>query len=333
MAATYHDIVTSDDVAPHETHETAEVRRQLDTTTLDDNKALGSSDAAIDLAHGTDVRTTDNKPTIIEDPPTNGAYKGTPAHAEFKPILDLKHDENVPSSSDPESKRRASQVDWLKRESQIDPHDTSNASRERRPSKYPDNPFLGDINETATKHNKAKNWKLSDGDFGFGMPKKPSNAAAQGFSEPGFRKPSLAGSLEDAAPGPRGLFPNERRSIDKNVVSEHDKSRKWSIRDGDFGFGMPKRVSNASAQGFTEPGFRRTSIATGSGAEGPRGLADFEKGNIDKKVMTKHEKTGRKWSLADGDFKFGMPNKKSNAEEQGFSEPGFRRPSVAAVEH
>lgn len=229
--------------------------------------------------------------------------------------LAIKEDEGNPA----ERARRASQVEWLKRESQIDPHDTSSAAaaaaqRERRPSQYPDNPFLGNINETQSSHNKAKKWKFSDGDFGLGMPKKPSNASAQGLRRDG------SVSYEDGLPGPRGLFPNERRSIDANVISEHDKSKKWSLADGDFRFGMPKKPSNASSQGIRRDG----SISYEDGLPGPRGLFPNEKASIDQNVVSKHDKA-RKWSLKDGDFGFGLPKKPSNAEAQGLSEPQSRK--------
>lgn len=231
--------------------------------------------------------------------------------------LTITEDESNPA----ERARRASQVEWLKRESQIGPHDTATAAaavqRERRPSKYPDNPFLGNINETLSSHNKAKKWKISDGDFKFGMPKKPSNASAQGIRRDG----SI--SYEDGLPGPRGLFPNERRSIDRNVVSDHDKAKKWSLSDGDFKFGMPKKPSNASTQGIRRDG----SISYEDGLPGPRGLFPNERASIDEHVVSKHDKA-RKWSIRDGNFGFGMPNKPSNADAQGIPGP-YTRKSVS----
>jgi hypothetical protein len=337
-----HDIVTSESKA----HDHDDQRGPLDTGNhkgpldlgLDTGNLNGTSDV---------TATTDQKTTIIE--PKAGV-------SEFKPVLDINHLENDPAervrrasqidwlnsqskdkerresvikgvdnikiaedeSNPAERARRASQVEWLKRESQIDPHDLSTAAitaqRERRGSKYPNNAFLGNINETASAHNKAKKWSLRDGDFGLKMPNKPSNAVAQGIRRDG------SVSYEDGLPGPRGLFPNERKSIDENVVSERDKSKKWSFTDGDFKFAMPKKPSNAVAQGIRRDG----SVSYEDGLPGPRGLFPNERKSIDANVVSKHEKS-RKWSLADGDFAFRMPNKPSNAEAQGIPGPYTRK--------
>jgi len=202
-----------------------------------------------------------------------------------------------------------------KRESQIDPFDVSVAAqfappRERRPSKYPDNPFLGDVNETLSPHNRAKKWRFSDGDFGFGLPNKPSNAAAQGIRRDG------SVCADQGAPGPRGLQPGERGSIDKNQRSAHDSAKKWSFADGDFRLAWPNKPSNAAAQGIRRDG----SVSYEAGLPGPRGLADFERGNIDANAVTKRDKT-KKWSFADGDFGFALPRKPSNAQAQGLPGP------------
>jgi hypothetical protein len=332
-----HDIATSESKA----HDRDDQKGPLDT---------GNHKGPLDLGFETGNLNgaSDQKPTIIE--PKAGV-------SEFKPVLDVHHLENDPAervrrasqidwlnsqSKDKERResvikgvdnikiaeeeennpaeraRRASQVEWLKRESEIDPHDLSTAAitaqRERRGSKHPNNPFLGNINETASAHNKAKKWSLRDGDFGLKMPNKPSNAVAQGIRRDG------SVSYEDGLPGPRGLFPNERKSIDANVVSERDKSKKWSFTDGDFKFARPNKPSNAVAQGIRRDG----SVSYEDGLPGPRGLFPNERKSIDANVVSKHEKS-RKWSFADGDFGLKMPNKPSNAEAQGIPGPYTRK--------
>jgi hypothetical protein len=337
-----HEVVTSESKA----HDHDDQKGPLDTG---DHKGLLDVGFNTGNLNGTSdvTATTDQKTTIIE--PEAGV-------SEFKPVLDINHLENDPAervrrasqidwlnsqskdkerresvikgvdnirivedeSNPAERARRASQVDWLKRESQIDPHDLSTAAivaqRQRRGSKYPNDVFLGNINETASAHNKAKKWSLRDGDFGLKMPNKPSNAAAQGIRRDG------SVSYEDGLPGPRGLFPNERKSIDANVASERDKSKKWSFTDGDFKFAMPKKPSNAVAQGIRRDG----SVSYEDGLPGPRGLFPNERKSIDANVVSKHEKS-RKWSMADGDFAFRMPNKPSNAEAQGIPGPYTRK--------
>jgi hypothetical protein len=343
MATLVHDIVTTDSKAldqgdhrgPVDTdigpHDTARVNGSTNTKGIHDLQA-----------------TSDQKPTIIESKPDV---------REFKPVLDLNHTQDadpaervrrasqidwltsqskdkerresvikgvdnlkIPEedSNPAERARRASQVEWLKRESQIDPMDTSAAAiaaqRERRGSKYPHDVFLGNINDTASPHNKAKKWSFRDGDFRMGMPKKPSNAVAQGVRRDG------SVSYEDGLPGPRGLFPNERKSIDANVASDHDKSKKWSFNDGDFKFAMPKKASNAVAQGVRRDG----SVSYEDGLPGPRGLFPNERKSIDANVVSKHEKS-RKWSFADGDFAFKLPTKPSNADAQGIPGPYTRK--------
>ena len=343
MATIVHDIVTSESKALD--HDDQRGPLDMDTDPHDTahvngaHKPIGVSDS---------TATSDDKPAIVEQ---------KAGVSEFKPVLDLNHlespdpaervrrasqidwlgsqskdkerresvikgvdnlkiaeDENNPA----ERARRASQVEWLKRESQIDPHDTSAAAiaaqRQRRGSKYPNDIFLGNINDTASAHSKAKKWSFRDGDFGFAMPKKPSNAVAQGIRRDG------SVSHEDALPGPRGLFPNERKSIDANVVSDHDKSKKWSFADGDFKFAMPKKASNAAAQGIRRDG----SVSYEDGLPGPRGLFPNERKSIDANVVSKHEKS-KKWSFADGDFAFKLPTKSSNADAQGMPGPYTRK--------
>lgn len=346
MATLVHDIVTTDSKAlDHDDH-----RGPLDTGSGPHDIAhVNGSTATNGISSVT--ATGDDKSAIVES---------KPAVKEFKPVLDLSHTEDVDpkervrrasqidwltsqskdkerresvikgvdnltiaedESNPAERARRASQVDWLKRESQIDPMDTSAAAiiaeRQRRGSKYPDNVFLGNINDTASPHNKAKKWSLRDGDFGLKMPKKPSNAVAQGIRRDG------SVSYEDGLPGPRGLFPNERKSIDANVMSDHDKTKKWSLTDGDFGLKWPKKPSNAVAQGIRRDG----SVSYEDGLPGPRGLFPNERKSIDANVVSKHEKS-RKWSLADGDFGLKMPNKASNADAQGIPGP-FTRKSIS----
>ena len=343
MATTLvHDIVTSESKAlDHDDH-----RDPLDMDAGPRDTAHVNGATSTDNTNGLTV-TNNDKPIIIEQKPDAN---------EFKPVLDINHLEKDPAervrrasqidwlnsqSKDKERResvikgvdnlkiaeedgnpaervRRASQVDWLKRESQIDPHDTSSAAitaqRERRGSKYPHDVFLGNVNDTASPHNKAKKWSLRDGDFGFKMPNKASNAVAQGVRRDG------SVSYEDGLPGPRGLFPNERKSIDANNLSDRDKTKKWSFNDGDFKFGLPKKASNAVAQGVRRDG----SVSYEDGLPGPRGLFPNERKSIDANVVSKHEKS-RKWSLADGDFSLKLPNKPSNAEAQGIPGPYTRK--------
>ena len=343
MATLVHDVVTSESKAlDHDDH-----RGPLDMGTDAQDIAHVSGSTTAD-GKSSLTATSDTKPTVVES---------KPVVSEFKPVLDLSHTEDADpkervrrasqvdwltsQSKDKERResvikgvdnltiaddesnpadraRRASQVEWLKRESQIDPTDTSaaaiTAQRERRGSKYPNDVFLGNINDTASPHNKTKKWSFRDGDFKLAMPKKPSNAVAQGVRRDG------SVSYEAGLPGPRGLFPNERKSIDANVVSDHDKGKKWSFTDGDFKFAMPKKPSNATSQGIRRDG----SVSYEDGLPGPRGLFPNERKSIDANVVSKHE-SSRKWSLADGDFAFKMPNKPSNAETQGIPGPYTRK--------
>jgi hypothetical protein len=343
MATLVHDVVTIESKAlDHDDH-----RGPLDMgTALHDTGHVNGSTNANRISSVT--ATSDNKPAIIEQ---------KAGVSEFKPVLDLSHTEDADpaervrrasqidwltsqskdkerresvikgvdnltitedESNPAERARRASQVDWLKRESQIDPMDTSAAAiaaqRQRRGSKYPNDIFLGNINDTASPHNKAKKWSFRDGDFKFAMPKKPSNTEAQGIRRDG------SVSYEDGLPGPRGLFPNERKSIDANVVSDRDKAKKWSFNDGDFKFAMPKKPSNAVSQGIRRDG----SVSYEDGLPGPRGLFPNERKSIDANVVSKHEKS-RKWSFADGDFAFKLPTRPSNAEAQGLPGPYTRK--------
>jgi hypothetical protein len=343
MATLVHDIVTSESKA----HDHDDHRGPLDMGTGPLDTAHVNSPTNTNVTSNL-AAPSDNKITIIEP---KSEVSG------FKPVLDLSHTEDADpaehvrrasqidwlnsqtkekerresvikgvdnlkiaedDSNPAERARRASQVEWLKRESQIDPHDVSaaaiTAQRERRGSKYPKDVFLGNINDTASAHNKAKKWSLRDGDFGFAMPKKPSNAVAQGIRRDG------SVSYEDGLPGPRGLFPNERKSIDANVVSDHDKAKKWSFADGDFRFGMPKKPSNAVTQGIRRDG----SVSYEDGLPGPRGLFPNERKSIDANVVSKHEKS-RKWSFADGDFALKLPTKPSNADAQGIPGPYTRK--------
>jgi len=325
-------------------------RGPLDTGTSTRGTAHANGSTLIN-GKSSGTATSDGKPSIIES---------KPLVKEFKPVLDLSHTEDADpkeharrasqidwlasqskekerresvikgvnnlaiveeESSPAERVRRTSQVEWLKRESQIDPLDTSaaaiTAERQRRGSKYPDNVFLGNINDTASPHNKAKKWSLRDGDFGLKLPNKPSNAVAQGIRRDG------SVSYEDGLPGPRGLFPNERKSIDANVVSDHNKAKKWSLTDGDFGLKWPTKPSNAAAQGIRRDG----SVSYEDGLPGPRGLFPNERKSIDANVVSKHEKS-KKWSFTDGDFGLKMPNKPSNADAQGIPGP-FTRKSIS----
>ena len=259
MATTLvHDVVTSESKAfDHDDH-----GGPLDTSTGPYDTAHANGTTNANGVNGGNT-TSDDKPVIIEQNNKPLIVEQNDGARQFKPVLDINHLENDPTervrrasqidwlnsqskdkerresvikgvdnlkiaedeSNPAERVRRASQIDWLKRESQIGPDDTSAATiaaeRQRRGSKYPNDVFLGNINDTASPHNKAKKWSLRDGDFGFKMPTKASNAVAQGVRRDG------SVSYEDGLPGPRGLFPNERKSIDANVASDHDKAKKW----------------------------------------------------------------------------------------------------------
>jgi hypothetical protein len=343
MATLVHDIVTTESKALHHDDHRGPLDTGIDAHDTEHVHGSTNTNGISNLAS-----TSDKKSTIIES---------KPGVSEFKPVLNFSHTEDADpkehvrrasqidwltsqskdkerresvikgvdnlkiaedESNPAERARRASQVEWLKRESQIDPMDTSAAAiaaqRQRRGSKYPNDVFLGNINDTASPHNKAKKWGFRDGDFKLAMPKKPSNAVAQGVRRDG------SVSYEDGLPGPRGLFPNERKSIDANVVSERDKAKKWSFADGDFKFGVPKKPSNAVSQGIRRDG----SVSYEDGLPGPRGLFPNERKSIDANVVSKHEKS-RKWSFADGDFALKLPNKPSNADTQGIPGPYTRK--------
>jgi hypothetical protein len=115
----------------------------------------------------------------------------------------------------------------------------------------------GSVDATVSERDPTKRWSFTHGDFGLKMPKQESNAVAQelnrdgSVSSQGGQGPT-AGAAGGATPplgrqGARGIgsisSSVRRGSVDVSV-SEHDKARKWSLKDADFGLKWPKGPSN-----------------------------------------------------------------------------------------
>lgn len=118
----------------------------------------------------------------------------------------------------------------------------------------------GSVDATVSPRDPAQRWSFAHGDFGLRMPRQESNAVAQELNRD--KSVSLQGGLGPAGAGPRtgstgavslgrqgargiGSISSSVRkgSVDVNV-SEHDKARKWSFNDADFGLKWPKQPSN-----------------------------------------------------------------------------------------
>ncbi|ERF73315.1 hypothetical protein EPUS_03148 [Endocarpon pusillum Z07020] len=118
----------------------------------------------------------------------------------------------------------------------------------------------GSVDKTVTERDPAKRWSFVHGDFGLKMPKQESNAVAQelnrdgsvsaqgglgpipiGVVGEGGRRVSLG---RQGARGIGSISSSVRKGSVDATVSEHDKARKWSLKDADFGLKWPRQPSN-----------------------------------------------------------------------------------------
>ncbi len=118
----------------------------------------------------------------------------------------------------------------------------------------------GSVDKTVSERDPAKRWSFGHGDFGLKMPKQESNAVTQELNKDGSvsaqgglgpipvggvgeggRRVSLA---RQGARGIGSISSSVRRGSVDATVSEHDKARKWSLKDADFGLKWPKQPSN-----------------------------------------------------------------------------------------
>ncbi|KAF7512110.1 hypothetical protein GJ744_002823 [Endocarpon pusillum] len=117
----------------------------------------------------------------------------------------------------------------------------------------------GSVDKTVSERDPAKRWSFAHGDFGLKMPKQESNAVAQELNKDGSvsaqggwgryrlrvgeggRRVSLG---RQGARGIGSISSSVRKGSVDATVSEHDKARKWSLKDADFGLKWPRQPSN-----------------------------------------------------------------------------------------
>ena len=122
----------------------------------------------------------------------------------------------------------------------------------------------GGVDQNVSQADPIKKWSLSHGDFGLKMPKQESNAVSQELNRDGsvssqggqdgpvgggagLRKYSGVDSVPLGRQGARGIgsvSSSVRKGSVDATVSPHDKNRKWSLKDADFGLKFPKGPSN-----------------------------------------------------------------------------------------
>jgi hypothetical protein len=119
----------------------------------------------------------------------------------------------------------------------------------------------GSVDSTASKKDPTKRWSFNHGDFGLKLPSQQSNALAQELNRDGSVSSqgngggqglgAAASAATTAVPlgrqGARGIgsisSSVRKGSVDMSA-SHHDKHRKWSLKDADFGLKFPKQASN-----------------------------------------------------------------------------------------
>lgn len=132
----------------------------------------------------------------------------------------------------------------------------------------------GSVDQTVSERDPSTRWSLTHGDFGLKFPRQESNAVAQELNRdgsvssqggqgsttvvpPGVGAGAVNGANTAAAAGARkvslasqgargigSISSSVRRGSVDASVSEHDKARKWSLKDADFGLKWPKQSSN-----------------------------------------------------------------------------------------